>query len=345
MRSEKNTVSFHYETAHGKKIQLQNYDSKLGELLEEGKHLTYSVNTELHVTNVKGSIKDGKLDYGNEVKFSFQVVDKITKKLVFAGSEQSTAYLVLKHKEENRPLPFTSNKQAAQQVFDKDGNPSSFSIAWSVNPNAVKGKGFLELVAQGADGKEIPIFEEASKSQWRINVEIGGTLSVSDRKFSSDFDEDDTVFFVEFDISCQTKQLNDAQLNAVISHSLTGTPDVKTPVISLPVTHGRQGGRYQVSWTKPTKQVKAGEYIVDFYREVDRRRALEKTSSAAATDNESKLEPLFSISFYHAGASGTKFPIKLEVIALISVGGAFFWMVFQKMEIEGTRKIKKKKTK
>jgi len=263
--------------------------------------------------NIKNGPKDGQFDYGNEVKFSFQVSDDISKKLVFAGAGHATAYLVLKHKEENRPLPFTSNKQVAQQVRDKNGNPSHFSITWAVNPNAVKGNGFLELVAQGADGKEIPIFEEKSTDQWLVNVVVGGVITVSDRKFSSTFDDDDTVFFVEFNLSCQAKNLNDAQLQAIVSFS--GKNSEKQKIISLPVAHGRQGGRYEVSWVQPSQKVKSGDYIVDFYREVDRRRALETTRETE--DIESNLEPMFSISFSHLAGSGSRFPISMEVIALV----------------------------
>jgi len=165
----------------------------VGELFEDGKSLSYSVKTELHVVNLKSGPKEGQFDYGNELKFTFQVSDAISKKLVFEGAGHATAYLVLKHEQENRP--FTSNKQAAYQVNDKEGNPSQFSISWAVNPNAVKGKGYLELVAQGADGKEISIFEEKSNKQWRVNVNIGGDISFSERQYSSQLDEDDTIFF------------------------------------------------------------------------------------------------------------------------------------------------------
>jgi len=148
-------------------------------------------------------------------------------------------------------------------------------------------------------------------------------------------------FFVEFNLSCQEKKLNDAQLQAIVSFS--GNNAEKQKVISLPVAHGRQGGRYEVSWIQPSENVKSGDYVVDFYREVDRRRALESTR--VTEDIEKNLDPLFSIKFTHLGGSGSRFPISMEVVALVGFGSAFFWMVFQKMDIEGTRKNKKKKQK
>eukprot|EP01123_Difflugia_compressa_P012858 TRINITY_DN568_c0_g1_i1.p1 TRINITY_DN568_c0_g1~~TRINITY_DN568_c0_g1_i1.p1 ORF type:complete len:988 (-),score=228.24 TRINITY_DN568_c0_g1_i1:43-3006(-) len=336
-----NVISFRYETAKTKSIVLQNYDSKQGELFEDGKHLTYSVKTELHLTQVKDAPKDGELQYGNEVKLTFQVIDEISKKLVWAGSEKSTAYLVLRHKEENRALPFTSNKQKAVEVT-KQGVPAHFSVVWSINPNAVMGDGYLELVAQGADGKEIPIFEEKSKQQWRVNVKIGGTITVEDKKFSSEINEEDTVFLVEFDLSCRDAKLSDARLKAVVRYVLSGK--TTETVVRLPVTQSKQGGRYEISWIQPTEHVKSGQYLVDFYREVDRKRVSETTNSAEEEEIESKLNPLFTISFYHQGGA-LSFPLKLEVVSMMVLGGAFFWMVWQKMELEGTRKTTKKNKK
>jgi len=76
---------------------------------------------------------------------------------------------------------------------------------------------------------------------------------------------------------------------------------------------------------------------------VDRRRALETTH--ATEDIEKNIDPLFNITFTHLAGSGSRFPISMEVVALLGFGSAFFWMVFQKMDIEGTRKNKKKKQK
>lgn len=333
-----NIVSFHYETASGKVLNLQNYDSTLGELFEDGKHLNYTVETELHVGSLKQELQT-KLDYGNDVKLTFQVVDKITKKAVFAGAGLSTVYLALRHKEDNQ-LPFTSNKQPAQQNLSSDGTPSQFSISWSVNPNAVKGKGYLELVAQGADGKEIPIYDEKTKTQWRVQVEIGGNITVEEHTYSSLIDEDDTIFIVEFEMSCQSKRLNEARLGATVNRVTGDRPTDRVKIVSLPVTQGSEGGRYQLSWIQPTDDVKAGSYVVDFYREVDRRR----TAETYQGDLESLLQPLFTIQFNHVG-SGSYVPVRMDMAVFILFLFSFFWLVFRRMDIEGTRKSSKKKNK
>jgi len=333
-----NVVSFHYETDTGKVLRLQNYDSAQGELFEDGKHLNYTVETELHVGSVKIGSLNEKLDYGNEVKVTFQVVDKLTKKAVFAGAGLSTVYLALRHKEDNQ-LPFTSNKQPAQQIPNSDGTPNQFSISWSVNPNAVKGKGYLEIVAQGADGKEIPIYDEKSKTQWRVNVEIGGNITVEERTYSSQIDEDDTIFIVEFEMSCQSKSLYDARLGATVSHATGDRITDRVKIVSLPVTQGRERGRYQLSWIQPTNVVKTGSYVVDFYREVDRRR----TAESSQGEVESLLQPLFTIKFNHAGSPGSYLPVRMDMAVFILFLFSFFWLVFKRMDIEGTRKSTKKK--
>jgi len=320
-----NLVSFHYETASGVKIPLQIFDSSAGELAEDGSQLSYSVNTELHLKNLKNAPQDGHLDYGNEVMFSFNVVDSVSQQTIFNGdNKQATVYIVLKHKEDSG-LSFTSTKQAAKQIAEA-GKPSHFSVDWEVNPNAVKGKGSLSLVAQGADGKEIPIYMENSQSIWQVNIEIGGDLSVEEYHFSSEIDEEDTIFLVDLELSCQKKKLSEAELIASVN---TGSQK-----LSLPVTHGREDGEYQLSWYQPTSQVKSGQYSIQFYRKVDSLRVAEKGG------NLDQLVPLFVVNFSHKKTSAGLF-IQSEVIALLLLGAGFVYMVYQKMELEGLRELKK----
>jgi len=329
-----NIVSFHYETATGDSIPLQLFDSAVGELYEDGSQLSYSVNTELHLRNLKNAPQDGKLDYGNDVMFSFQVFDSVSGQSIFNDdSKQATVYLVLKHQFDNS-ISFTSTKQPAQQISDA-GKPSHFSVNWEVNPNAVKGKGTLTLVAQSADGKEISLYMENSKTVWQVNIEIGGDLSVDKHHFSSEIDEEDTIFFVDLELSCQKKKLSDAELIASVS-SVSGNQ--KQKIYSLPVTLGREAGKYQLSWTQPTSQVKSGQYVVQFYRKVDSLRLGDK-----GADLE-QLDPLFVVSFSHRKTSAGFF-IQSEVIALFLFGAGFFYMVYQKMELEGLRELRKSKKK
>jgi len=212
----------------------------------------------------------------------------------------------------------------------KNNKPSHFSVEWEVNPNAVKGKGSLSLVAQGADGKEIPIYMENTQSVWQVKIEIGGDLSVEEHHFSSEIDEDDTVFFVDLELSCQTKPLSEAELIASVN--------VGSGQLTLPVTHGGEAGQYQLSWFQPTSQVRSGSYYIQFYRKVDSLRVAEKGGDL------SELDPLFEISFSHKKTSAGFF-VQSEVLALLLLGSGFIYMVYQKMEIEGLRELKKSSSK
>jgi hypothetical protein len=327
-----NIVSFHYETASGSIIPLQLFDISEAELYEDGTQLSYSVNTELHLRNLKNAPQDGHLDYGNDVMFSFQVFDSVSAQSIFNDdSKQATVYLILKHQFDNG-VSFTSTKQTAQQISES-GKPSHFSVQWEVNPNAVKGKGTLSLIAQSADGKEIPIYMENSQSVWQVNIEIGGDLSVEEHHFSSEIDEDDTIFFIDLELSCQKKKLSDAELIATVT-ALTGNQ--KQRIYTLSVSQGREAGKYQLSWTQPTSQVKTGQYTVQFYRKVDSLRIGQKG------EDLEQLEPLFVVSFVHK-KTNVGFFIQSEVIALLLFGAGFFYMVYQKMELEGLRELKKSK--
>jgi len=157
-------------------------------------------------------------------------------------------------------------------------------------------------------------------------VDIGGSISVAEKKYVDILDDEDAVFLVEFELSCNGKVLKDAVLQADVTYGAE-------KLFSLPVTEGREG-LYTVSWAQSVEVARSGSYSINIYRDVDITRNVEGQ----------KIDPLFSSSLYHPGAS-TKFPIKLEVIALVALGSAFFWLVFQKMEIEGTRQKNKNKKK
>jgi len=127
--------------------------------------------------------------------------------------------------------------------------------------------------------------------------------------------------------------LKDAELVAIVSYADDKKQNVK--IAELPVTQGREAGHYQVSWTQPTAQVRTGTYVVSFYREVDRLR------SDSPSQSDTPTETLFTVSFYHQKVSAGLF-VRSEVLAIVVVGSTFFWLVWQKMEMEGTRKKAKK---
>lgn len=328
-----NVVSFHYQSVSGEVFDLLNYDSNTNELFEDNVHLNYTVNAELHVTDIKNGPKDGELVYGNEVKFTFKVKDAITQKYVFAAGDNTVA-LVLRHETQGR-APFTSNVQPAVQIFDKTKNPDHFEITWSVNPNAVKGRGFIQLVAQGSDGKEIQLLEEKTKQVYKVGVTIGGQISVQSRTYSNRIDEEETVFFVDAQLSSAEKVLNGADLRATV------TRDSKPVHIdSLPVSFAGGDGLYQVSWSMKNDEAVTGQYVVDFYREVDRQHVL--STPGASGDS---VQPLFTVTLGHTQQRTNILPFKTEFLVLALLAVTYFWTSFKKMDIEGLLKANKKKTK
>jgi len=335
-----NVVSFHYETINKKSIQLLNYDSSTNELFEESVQLNYTVDAELHVTDIKSGPKDGELVYGDEVSFSFQVKDHLTKQHVWA-SGPSTVALVLRHvASDGRSL--TSNVQPATQVpGTDDGQPDHFEVTWSVNPNAVKGKGTIELVVQGNDGKELQLFEEKSQKVYRVNVVIGGKIDVSPETYSNQIDESETIFFAEVALSCSGKELNGADLRATVKR--TGSDGKRVRVATLPVTYSGEGGLYQASWILRNTDVVSGVYTVDFYRQVDRKLFFQQYPTASEEDFESKVTPLFDVAVSHTKQTTNILPFKTEFLVLSIFVVSFFWTSFKKMDIEGLRKSKKKK--
>jgi hypothetical protein len=303
---------------------LENYDSTLDELFDDSTVLNYTVKAELHLSDIKNSVKSGKLRYGNRVTFSFKVKDTISGKFVLPSSESSTVNLLLSHKDKNNKI-FSSARSPAQLVDESNDN-SRFQIDWIVNPNAIKGSGFLELVAQTANEKDIPILVETGSTPWKVDVDIGGEITVEKDIYDGALDLVFTVFHVKFALTCENDLLTGANLIAIV-HSET-EKEGKKEVITVPVTHGDKPGSYQVSWKLEKSQTLSGKYIVDFLREVDMQRKREGETS----------DPFFSIPFEHEKRTddGTVFPTEFIVLVLLTV--SYGYLSWNKMNIEETRK-------
>jgi len=297
------------------------------------------VDAELHVTDIHTGPKDGDLVYGDELKFTFKVRDFLTKKNIWA-SGPNTVSLVLRHvTSDGRSL--TSNVQPASQMSVSDNLPDHFEVTWSVNPNAVKGKGAIELVVQGNDGKEIRLLDEKSQKVYRVNVEIGGKIDVSEQTYSSQIDETDTIFVAEVALTCSRKELDGADLRASVKR--VGSDGKAVRVASLPVTYAGESGLYQVSWILSNTEAVSGDYIVNFYRQVDRKIFSEQNPSASEDDIDAKVPALFSVTLSHTKQTPNILPFKTEFLVGAILCVSFFWTSFRKMDIEGLRKSKKKK--
>jgi prenyltransferase beta subunit len=345
-----NVVSFRYLTASGVSVPLANYDSAFGELYEDAALLNYTVQAKLRVVDIKEKPETHDFFYGNDINFRFKVKDVLSNQYVEKGSNDlgvGNVYLSLKHKDVHRVRPFTSAHEAAQQVANAKGE-KEFVIHWSINPNAVQGEGFLTVSAEGADGGSIDLYMEDDKPV-HIDVKIGGEISAQAVTFStSESNAKETALIAQFELSCQNRSLKDAQLRGSVYR---GDSDVAL-FTGLPVATNDKG-LYSFSLGVPHDTLSSGRYKLKFYREVDRKRALEtreliekkrlreeqlKAGEAeevpvkeeALPDIERSLTPLFEISLYHSAPSTGKLPIRPEIIVALILGGVFFAISYQK---------------
>jgi len=186
-----------------------------------------------------------------------------------------------------------------------------------VNPNAFKGPALLKLAAQDADGLHIPLFKGGK--EWSVNVDIGGNIETTQKGYSGLLGQTELYsFFVEFELFCQNKNLKGAQLSASIKYKNTGAL-----LLEVPVAVG--SGGYQVSWVL-SKSSPAGDYQIDVYRQVDRRR------------NATAAEPFISITHHHVPPEAQPFPVRTEFLVLLLFVGTFVLTSWRKNEIIGSRK-------
>lgn len=112
------------------------------------------------------------------------------------------------------------------------------------------------------------------------------------------------------------KKLKGANLNAVVQ--LKNGDSLEVPVAVGP------HGNYQVSWLLENKKAVSGDYRINVYRQVDKKR------NVAA-------EPFLSISHNHVPAATSPLPVRTEFIIFLIFVGSFVWVTLKKMEIQGNK--------
>jgi len=289
------------------------------------------VKTDLRLKNFQSSRfpTDGKLNYGDNVLFSFQVVDLVSGEIVAAAGE-NTVYLALRS--EDKSGSYISARVAAVAAKGEDEDAESkFRVDWIVNPNAVKGKATLELLALGGDGKDVEVVNEDGKP-WRTAVNVGGELSVSETFAANAVvdartNDESAVFALNFQLRSGETSLPGAKLFARVSNK-------KGALLTAPVVEGKDAEGeytgYSVSWVLSNVDAPAGTYKVDFFRESDRRRLASKV----------EVEPFFTLNVPFGGAVTSVLPVRTEYLVLLVLGAAFVSVVFRKLETEGSRKSK-----
>lgn len=305
-------VSFRYQAADGTSVDLKNYDSNLGEVVDTA--ASFTVNAKLVLSDVSSQPQAGDFFYGNEVSFIFKVKDSVSGKYLTRGdsSEESNVFLLLQHTQGGSPA-FTSATVPATYTDD------SFIINWKITPNAVRGPGILVLSARGADGKDIPL-SDAEGKEYRLNINVGGDIDVKKNTYSTNNpDTAQTAIVATFSLSCRGNPLDNAEL---VANLRVGSKEVAR---NLHVSSSSDG-LYEVSWTGPHKSAPGGHYTLDVFRETDKARVVE--SKGAIT-----LEPLFSVELDHEGIGSSEFPIAPEIIivVLLGIGTVFASLSLQKV--------------
>jgi len=268
------------------------------------------------------------------------------------NTEQANVYLSLKHKDAVKNRPFVSAHEPAVQDGDK------YVIQWAINPNAVQGQGTLSVSAQDADGNQLNLHKSGSKDSVQFEVNISGDIVVDKKTYSTTIlSSEQSAFVVQFSLSCNGKPLKDAQLRASVSIEGGSSGSGSVIVSGIPVATNDEGF-YSGSWTMPHSKTPSGKYVLKFYREVDRKRALENRefkekqlrreeelrrlqenipgeipqSEGLESNIEEELSPLFTISLIHDSPATGKLPIRAEVLVLIAVGAVFFAISYQKKQ-------------
>jgi hypothetical protein len=307
---------------------LSNFDSVYGETYDESTLLSFVVNAELHMVEVEGQPQASDFFYGNEISFKFKLRDSVSKKTVVA-TERSNVFLSLKHQQQSgRSRTFTSTVQPATHFFDSNGKPQGFLIKWSINPNAVKGAGFLTISAQDADGSNILVYKDGAKEEVQFKVNIGGEIDVKWNFYTTkDTLLEETAFIVEFNLSCQERRLKDAQLRCTVVRQDLNDKSVSEEMFQLPVALSAEG-LYEVSWTVPHKNARSGEYHFQFFREVDRLRS--ETTEKKGSDSEEPVKPLVEITAQFQAPSSGSLPFRTEFFVVLALGALFFGVNYKK---------------
>lgn len=300
-------LRFRYAPASGQDVILANYDSNASELLDENVELGFEVNPDLYIADLTDAPKGGSLSYGDLVRFSFKIKDRVTGESVLAsyGAASTPIFLALAHKD-------AAGKSyiSARHAISADPR-GGFEAQWVVNPNAISGKGTLQLLAVVLGGREIALPTENAKT-FGVNVVIGGEIShTAVVKQVSVPTASHAAALVEFTLTCQERRLSGALLTASLLQ------DGKL-VASIPVARSDNEAVYSVSWNIREADAASASYQVAIHRQAD-------TPSSPA---------LITIPVSFEGATTHYLPFRTEALILTTAFISFGVFSYRKYLIE-----------
>lgn len=227
------------------------------------------------------------------------------------------------------------------------GAPGEMEITFAVDPNAVKGKGRLQLVATSLDGTKQKVSSENAPNAV-VDVEIGGEIDVDHRFKSGPVSTIaaratgktvDHAFIAHFQLTSAGEQLSGARLVARLQKK---DGDDKIVGDNLYVS-AAGGGQYQVSHIASLASTPSGEYEFLFFREVDQRLANQKAEQERRLRQKERaraeargeevvpeeedavllglkdinVEPMFSFQVSHKATSVRLLPVNTEFVVLL----------------------------
>lgn len=299
-------VRFRYVPRYGKDIQLDNFDSARNEKFDDLTPVGFNVEADLELSEINNAPKGGSLFYGNEISFTFQITDKLSGKAVHSPAGSDSVFLTLSHVDAQGKT-YVSARDVARPATE------GFAVDWIVNPNAVKGKGKLQLVAEVIGDEQI-VLKTANGKTFSVDVDIGGDIShkaVIKQAWTPEASHGAAV--VELTLSCQGKPLTGAQLVASVTNSAG-------KVMTIPVGRNDEESKYSVSWALTEENATSGEYQVAVFREVDAQRA--------------SSQPLFTVPVSFVGATVNYLPFRTEAVVLTLVLGGFVFFSYRKWLVE-----------
>jgi hypothetical protein len=297
-------IRFRYAPAEGREIALGNYDSSASELFDETVKLGFEVKADLSIVDLVDVPKGGSLNYGDPIKFSFKIKDSITGEHVSSYGGASV-FLALAHKDANGKT-YVSARHPVN--IDPRGG---FEADWTVNPNAISGKGVLQLQASILGGAEVSLPTEDGKP-FAVSVQIGGEIShTATVKQVSLPTASHGAAVVQFELQCQKRVLTGALLTAAIHKN-------GKLVATAPVARSDDESVYTVSWALSEAEASSGAYSIAIHRQAD----------------QANAAPLFTIPVAFVGAITHYLPFRTEALVLTLAFVSFGIFSYRKYLIE-----------
>jgi len=302
-------ISFRFLSASGAFVKLRPLDAQ-NESDDDSSSLQITVNSELHLSEVESAPSKSEVTFGTVLPFRFKIQDSVSGKFVSTG-DHSLVTVVLSSGEgatyfESAVVPAEAG---ADGVFD---------LSVTIDANAVKGPSRISLKALNVDGETISVYGENTRSKVEYLVNVGGNIEWTSNKFdTTSADSSKTAVVLTFALTCDSTALKNARLTAsVTAKDGSVFAPIKhhgTTLSQVPVAIDSNGG-YSLSLSLEHEGLPTGDYVVQFIRDVDRRRAA----------RESDVTPLFSIPLHHKQVESGSRWFQMELVTLIVLSGVYF---------------------